>query len=83
MSWCLVGSEMCIRDSIWSSSHEVYLVGKQQILQISSAQRIQLRNWLKWYSGTLDYKGFKYILYAQPRKKTLWLQYANNKIAAL
>lgn len=70
--------------NIWSSSHEIYLVGQQQILQISSAQRIQLNNWLKWYSGTLDFKGFKYILYAQPRKRTLWLQYANNKkIAAL
>lgn len=69
--------------NIWSSGHEIYIVSKQQIIQISSAQRILLKHWLKWYSGTPDFKGFNYILSAQPRKKTLWLQYVNNKIAAL
>jgi hypothetical protein len=69
--------------NIWSSNHEIYLVCERQILQISSAERMLLKNWLKWYSGTSDFKGFKYILYAQPRKKTLWLKYNNNKITAL
>lgn len=68
---------------IWSSKHEIYLVCDQEIIQISSPQRILLKNWLKWYSGTAHFKSFKYIIYAQPKKKTLWLKYTNNKITAL
>ena len=68
---------------IWSSNHEIYLVCEQEIIQISSPQRILLKNWLKWYSGTPHFKSFKYILYAQPKKKTLWLKNTNNKITAL
>lgn len=77
------GSVALKAGNIWSSNHEIYLVCERQILQISSAERMLLKNWLKWYSGTSDFKGFKYILYAQPRKKTLWLKYNNNKITAL
>ena len=68
---------------IWSSSHEIYLVCEQEIIQISSPQRFVLKNWLKWYSGTAHFKPFKYIIYAQPKKKTLWLKYTNSKITAL
>lgn len=77
------GSVALKAGNIWSSNHEIYLVCERQILQISSAERMLLKNWLKWYSGTSAFKGFKYILYAQPRKKTLWLKYNNNKITAL
>jgi hypothetical protein len=59
------------------------LVTERQILQISSAKRILLKNWLKWYSGTPKFEAVKYILYAQPRKKTIWLKYTNNKLTAL
>jgi hypothetical protein len=69
--------------NIWSSGHEIYLVTERQILQISSAKRILLKNWLKWYSGTPKFEVVKYILYAQPRKKTIWLKYTNNKLTAL
>jgi hypothetical protein len=68
---------------IWSSNYEVYLVCDQEIIQISSPQRIFIKNWLKWYSGTAHFKSFKYIIYAQPKKKTLWLKYTNSKITAL
>lgn len=68
---------------VWSSSHELYLIGKRQIIQVNSAQRILFKNWLKWYSGTPDYQGVNYMLYTQPRKKTLWLKYTNSKLTAL
>jgi hypothetical protein len=68
---------------VWSSKHEIYLVCDQEIIQISSPQRLLLKNWLKWYSGTAHFKSFKYIIYAQPKKKTLWLKYTNSKITAL
>ena len=68
---------------IGSSNHEIYLICDQEIIQIISPQRILLKNWLKWYSGTAHFKSFKYIIYAQPKKKTLWLKYTNSKITAL
>lgn len=69
--------------NIWSIGHEIYLVADRQILQISSAKRILLKNWLKWYSGTPNFDTFKYILYVQPRKKTIWFNYTNRKLTAL
>jgi hypothetical protein len=68
---------------IWSSNHEIYMVCDQEIIQISSPQHIALKNWLKWYSGTPQFKSFKYVIYAQPKRKTLWLKYTNSKITAL
>ncbi|MEY4992760.1 MAG: hypothetical protein RI948_1647 [Bacteroidota bacterium] len=69
--------------NIWSKGHEIYLVSNQEIIQISSTERLLLRNWVKWLSGTPNFEAIKYILHAQPRKKTLWLKYTNSKLSTL
>lgn len=69
--------------NVWSSDHEIYVVAEREILKISSTQAIHLKKWLNWYSGTPEFTTFKYIMYAQPKQKTKWLQYTNNKLTAL
>jgi hypothetical protein len=69
--------------NIWSSSHDIYVVADRQILKISSTQPIHLKKWLNWYSGTPEFTTFKYIIYAQPKQKTKWLQHTNSKSKAL
>jgi hypothetical protein len=69
--------------NIWSNGYEIYLVADQQILHISSAQRFLMKNWLEWYTGTPNFRIFKYILYTQPKKKTQWLKYTNSKLTTL
>ena len=68
---------------IWSLDHEVYMIGKSEIILLSSAQRIIYKDWLKWYSGTPDFKGFSYIFYSKPKKKTIWMNYNNNNLSTL
>lgn len=69
--------------NVWSTRHEIYIITERQILKISGMQPIQSKKWLNWYSGTLEFTQLKYILYAQPKKKTKWLQYANNNLIVL
>lgn len=77
------GSVALRTGNLLSTQHELYIVSKQQIVQISGAQALQMKRWLLWYSGTPDFSPIQYIIYGQPKKKTKWLKYENNKLSIL
>jgi len=68
---------------IWSLNHAFFMIGKKEIILVSSSKPISVKNWVKWHTGTADFRGFCYIFYAKPKKKTIWMNYTNNKIITL
>ncbi len=68
---------------IWSLNNAFFMIGKKEIISLSSTEPISFKSWVKWYTGTPDFQGFCYICYAKPKKKTIWMNYTNNKLMTL
>lgn len=72
-----------VEGSISSSNYELIIVGQQEVLFVEAPRHFNYNKWLLWYIGTKDYLPIKYALYVQPKKRTKWFKYINNKIKAL
>jgi|688.fasta_scaffold375111_3 hypothetical protein len=72
-----------LKGNVPSVHYNLMLIAEKQILFIGSKRTIDLKKWLRWYSGTTTGSDCKYILYSQPKKRTKWLKYQNAQIIAL
>lgn len=69
--------------NIANKGFESYIISDKQIVRLVSMTTIPLQQWLLWYSGTPQFTTIKYIIYAQPKKKSKWLKYENAKLSTL
>lgn len=72
-----------LKGSVHSVNYNLILVTEKQILFIGSKRAIDYKKWLRWYSGTPTGSDCRYILYAQPKKRTKWFKFENAQILTL
>lgn len=69
--------------SVHSSRFNLLLVAQKELLLIESERAIAYQKWLLWHSGTETATTCRYILYAQPKKRTKWFKYSFGKTSVL
>jgi hypothetical protein len=72
-----------LEGSIFGARHQLIIVADKELLFIEAPRHINFNKWLLWYRGTDPDKRILYALYSQPKKRTKWFKYTNNKMTAL
>lgn len=72
-----------LKGSVPCVNYQLMIIAEKQILFIRSKRTIDYKKWLRWYSGTPTGSDCRYILYAQPKKRTKWFKFENAQILTL